>query len=768
MTRREKELRHALSDKTRSIEQKLTDIEVLTSGLTSRCFANRACAITQRYDAKSRVQVTIAWKEKEDNLAFAMGNEFIYINIGNRYFDSLIGMTVDEVMSKMQNEVAGYAKGYLRSMAKSWIVPLSRETRYELLYGLFGHEIGHILYTSSEEEENWQFYCQKLDSWYPVTPAVALADQQRKEMLEEFMWVSHQGIGRDLLCKIQKFLMNIIEDGYVEKRMINEYPGMLGYSLQKMRLFSACAERTMESLDEDLEQNKLYMFEVIEMAMLKYITTQTVYWGAVPATDEVRIRFEEVKPLLDQALLTHDQKGRLEIINLIMIKLANELVQMLTDMEKNQKKSSDLQKRMQKLEGTDRDDIKGTSPNLCNQPPKDEENTQNVSKKEHEQSAGESSSQTGKSSGSDEKTGDNRQPEQKAGDNQSKGASEGKSQSPDELKGDDRSEQDSQKEEDRNPYDAELKQAKEEVEKLFQELAYEKAVEEAESSRNRKLQSEAQKMKLDSEEMKISVKIARTQVTEQMVSDYETMVVPLRELAKKMQRSLLQKLHQKRNVIKVKGLYMGNKLEVSSAVKQDGRLFSRKKQPSDGVELAVGVIIDESGSMIRRGRYLEARKMAVLLHEFCRGLSFPVLIYGHDSARQGQLRLYSYVEFDALDGNDGFRLTGISARDGNRDGAAIRYMSERLLSRSEPVKLLIIISDGLPSAYQPISTGVPDTKEAVKEAKRKGITVIAAGIGDDQAKLCEIYEDYFLDISDLKMLPITMVSMLKRFIEKNI
>ena len=768
MTRREKELRHALSDKTRSIEQKLTDIEVLTSGLTSRCFANRACAITQRYDAKSRVKVSIVWREKDDNLAFAIGNEFIYINIGNRYFDSLIGMTEDKVMSKMHNEVSGYTKGYLKSMAKSWIVPLSRETRYELLYGLFGHEIGHILYTSGEEEERWQVTCLNQDAWYPVIPAVTLTDHKRKEMLEEFMWVSHRGMGRELLCQSQKLLMNIIEDGYVEKRIINEYPGMLGYSLQKMRIFSACAERTMESVYEDMEQKKLYPFEVIEMAMLKYITTKTVYWGAIPANDEVRIHFEEVKPLLDQALLTHDQKGRLEIINLIMIKLADELVQMLKDMEKKHEDSSDLQKRMQQLEGTDRDDIKGTSTNLCNQPPKDEKDIRNMGEKKHERSAGESSSQTGKSSGSDEKTGGNRQSEQKAGDNQSKGASEGKSQCPDELKGDDRSEQDSQKEDDRNPYDAELKQAKEEVENLFQELAYEKAVEEAESSRNRKLQSEAQKMKLDSKELKISVKIERTQVTEQMVSDYETMVAPLRELAKKMQRSLLQKLHQKRNVIKVKGLYMGNKLEVSSTVKQDGRLFSRKKQPSDGVELAVGVIIDESGSMLRRRRYLEARKMAVLLHEFCRGLGFPVLIYGHDSARQGQLRLYSYVEFDALDGNDGFRLTGISARDGNRDGAAIRYMSERLLSCSEPVKLLIIISDGLPSAYQPISTGVPDTQEAVKEAKRKGIAVIAAGIGEDQAKLCEIYGDHYLDISDLKILPITMVSMLKRFIEKNI
>lgn len=736
MKKKEKELRRLLSAETRSIEQKLTDIEVLTSGLTSRCFANRACAITQRYDAKSGVSVTIAWKENEDNLAFAMGNELIYINIGNRYFDSLIGMTVDDVMSKMQNEVTGYTKGYLKSMAKSWVIPLSRETRYELLYGLFGHEIGHILYTSSEEEENWLFYCQKLDSWYPVTPAVELADQQRKEMLEEFMWVSHQGIGRDLLCRCQKLLMNIIEDGYVERRMINEYPGMLGYSLQKMRIFSACAERTMESLYEDLEQKKLYPFEVIEMAMLKYITTQTIYWGTVPATAEVRMRFEEVKPLLDQALLTHNQKGRLEIINRIMIKLADELVQMVKDMAKKQKDSSDLQKRMQQLEGTDRDDIKGTSPNLCNQPPKDEENIPSENKKRRDQSEGKTSSQMGKSSENDAITGESRQLEQ-------------------------------QKTDDGNPYDAELKQAKEEVENLFQELAYEKAVEESESSRNRKLQSEAQKMKLDSKEMKISVKIERTQVTEQMVSDYETMVAPLRELAKKMQRSLLQKLHQKRNVIKVKGLYMGNKLEVSSTVKQDGRLFSRKKQPSDGVEMTVGVIIDESGSMNRQYRYEEAKKMAVLLYEFCRGLGFPVLIYGHDSARRGQLRLYSYVEFDSIDGKDGFRLMGISAWEGNRDGAAIRYMSERLKSRLEPVKLLIVVSDGLPSAYQPSSTGVPDTQEAVKEAKRKGITVIAAGIGEDQTRLREIYEDHFLDISDLKMLPTTMVSMLKRFIEKN-
>lgn len=61
------------------------------------------------------------------------------------------------------------------------------------------------------------------------------------------------------------------------------------------------------------------------------------------------------------------------------------------------------------------------------------------------------------------------------------------------------------------------------------------------------------------------------------------------------------------------------------------------------------------------------------------------------------MELYSYAEFDSIDNKDQYRLMDMSAKCGNRDGAALRYVSERLMSRPEAIKLLIIISDGQPA-----------------------------------------------------------------------
>lgn len=67
--------------------------------------------------------------------------------------------------------------------------------------------------------------------------------------------------------------------------------------------------------------------------------------------------------------------------------------------------------------------------------------------------------------------------------------------------------------------------------------------------------------------------------------------------------------------------------------------------------------------------------------------------------------LYSYAEFDSIDTSDRYRLMDMSARNGNRDGAALRFVAEHLAKRPEKQKLLIIISDG-----QPADTGYYGTE----------------------------------------------------------
>lgn len=127
--------------------------------------------------------------------------------------------------------------------------------------------------------------------------------------------------------------------------------------------------------------------------------------------------------------------------------------------------------------------------------------------------------------------------------------------------------------------------------------------------------------------------------------------------------------------------------------------------------------------------------------------------------------LYSYAEFDGIDKNDKYRLMDISARGSNRDGAALRYVAEKLVLRPESVKILILVSDGQPADYGYMGTAAEEDLRGIKqEYQRKGITFVAAAIGSDKQNIERIYGDSFLDITDLNQLPVKLTSVVKRHI----
>ena len=139
------------------------------------------------------------------------------------------------------------------------------------------------------------------------------------------------------------------------------------------------------------------------------------------------------------------------------------------------------------------------------------------------------------------------------------------------------------------------------------------------------------------------------------------------------------------------------------------------------------------------------------------------MVYGHSTG--AGVDLYSYAEFDAIDQDDRYRLMDISARDSNRDGAALRYVAERLTRRTEDVKLLMLVSDGQPADTGYYGTAAEEDLRGVKqEYQRKGVLFVAAAIGNDKENIERIYGDSFLDISDLSKLPVKLAGIIKRFI----
>jgi len=258
------------------------------------------------------------------------------------------------------------------------------------------------------------------------------------------------------------------------------------------------------------------------------------------------------------------------------------------------------------------------------------------------------------------------------------------------------------------------------------------------------------------------------EVEDEMKERYHDISGPLLHISKLLQRSVSQQLKDKRSGGKMTGLLMGRRLDAHALPRNDGRVFYKNALPNETPELAVGLLLDESGSMGGGERATYARATAIILYDFCRSLKIPIMVYGHSTgySRSGHdIDLYSYAEFDEIGGDDRYRLMDISARGGNRDGAALRFVAEQLAKRPEEVKMLILVSDGQPADSGYGGTAAEEDLRGIKrEYTRKGVLFVAAAIGDDRANIERIYGDSFLDITDLSKLPVALTNVVKRHI----
>lgn len=189
------------------------------------------------------------------------------------------------------------------------------------------------------------------------------------------------------------------------------------------------------------------------------------------------------------------------------------------------------------------------------------------------------------------------------------------------------------------------------------------------------------------------------------------------------------------------------------------RVFERKRCPSNRFDFAIGLAIDESGSMSGENcRY--AQLAAIMLAEVCNNLDIPLYVMGFTTGGYG----IGNRNVDAVHNhyikwknNKAARrnLVGISSYNCNFDGYTVRYMDKLLQTRSEKNKIMIVISDGTPSAnaYSGYNnTGIADTKAAIKDANKTS-TVLGVAIGSaDKDALHEMYGMNFLYVPNVSEL----------------
>jgi hypothetical protein len=217
----------------------------------------------------------------------------------------------------------------------------------------------------------------------------------------------------------------------------------------------------------------------------------------------------------------------------------------------------------------------------------------------------------------------------------------------------------------------------------------------------------------------------------------------------------------------------GDELDLDAAVRRQVDLAAGA-QPSERIyvkrekrerEVAAAFLIDMSGSTSRQiesGRRVidVEREGLVLLCEALEAVGDQYAVYGYSGQGRQNVDFLVMKDFDDRIGcRTANRLGGIMPRQQNRDGAAIRHATRKLLDRQAKTRLLVLISDGKPldESYKD-EYSLEDTKMALREARMKGVDAFCITIDRDaDAYLRRMYGDVrYVVIDRVEALPMRM------------
>lgn len=224
---------------------------------------------------------------------------------------------------------------------------------------------------------------------------------------------------------------------------------------------------------------------------------------------------------------------------------------------------------------------------------------------------------------------------------------------------------------------------------------------------------------------------------------------------------------------RVPGQVDGDELDLDAAVRRQADLAAGV-EPSERLyvkrekrerEVAAAFLIDMSGSTSRQiesgRRVIDVEKEGlVLLCEALEAVGDQYAVYGYSGQGRQHVDFFVVKDFDdRIGGRTANRLGGIVPRQQNRDGAAIRHATRKLIERQAKTRLLVLISDGKPldEAYKD-EYSLEDTKMALREARMKGVDPFCLTI-DRQADgyLRRMYGDVRYAVIDrVEALPMRM------------
>ncbi len=161
--------------------------------------------------------------------------------------------------------------------------------------------------------------------------------------------------------------------------------------------------------------------------------------------------------------------------------------------------------------------------------------------------------------------------------------------------------------------------------------------------------------------------------------------------------------------------------------KMTARVFERKIKSHDKADLAILILLDESGSMSRHISMV--KKTCILLLEALSGFPVSVKVIGFTSTDSKVI--YHNFGNRVWKNTKNLRecITEAKAFGGTFLGHSLRYSLQLLKKQKERNKLLICVTDGLPSPYGTMTypEALEDCRNAIRELKRN-TEVIGVGV----------------------------------------
>lgn len=554
---------------------------------------------------------------------------------------------------------------------------ISYEEGFVMLKAVSLHEAAHILYSNFNIFKDFQ-----------------------KDVATD---LEKEGIKREYGMKIAAQLLNCVEDGRIEKRLINKFPGALKHLQFTHGTIWEIKGRKPES---DLQ------------ALLDGIVT-IASTGLYPKyfkdlSGEVEKNLRAVRPLILDAINAPTAKSCAKETYKIYLEIKELLLKLLEEEQKNAEAFEELMNSLSEIPDYTSSSELGSSEGPLGEGAK----SVHLVPKDGGTGVGDPSGAdgiSGKSSSSYEDI-------------------EYKEEDMDEYRGTiDRSSSSSK------TSDAPTKSIEESVKKIIEETKKE-VVEEAKktieaSTKKTPEKTEKKETKLTEKEIsEITADYSREYAKDFLEIERSFALMPLPESLRPQAlkfRKEVEKFFKTQQRFNLPRMTSG-KLDVGNLYRlklDEYNVFIKRGHPSV-TDAVVSICWDGSGSMHGAKQKYSGQACAIIEEGFKGFVPLKIINF---TVNGGQVIHFLVKDFDENSSSVNYAYSYFHSKGfngGNKDGFSIRICAQELLKRPERDKILLVLSDGQPTDYTYINPET-DVKNAVKWARSKGIFVAAMFFGDE-------------------------------------